>query len=87
MNQFVLYAERLPDSVQRDHIDWGYHLTTLVGTDYRFTMAKGYFSGQLLKDHRQYGFDPGGKYSTKSVGQIGRLTAAILLLSAVAAAA
>src|ERR1017187_9387949 len=25
LNQFVLYAERLPDSVQRDHIDWGYH--------------------------------------------------------------
>ena len=23
VNQFVLYAERLPDSVQRDHLDWG----------------------------------------------------------------
>ena len=23
MNQFVVYVERLPDSVQRDHIDWG----------------------------------------------------------------
>lgn len=62
MNQFVLYAERLPDSVQRDHLDWGYHLTALVGTDYRFTMAKGYFSGQLLHDHRQYGFDPALEY-------------------------
>src|SRR5579863_1642114 len=40
MNQFVFYAERLPDSVQRDHIDWGYHLTALYGTDYRFTIAK-----------------------------------------------
>src|SRR6266481_8903810 len=27
INQLVLYAERLPDSVQRDHVDWGYHLT------------------------------------------------------------
>ena len=62
MNQFVLYAERLPESVQRDHLDWGYHLTALVGTDYRFTMGKGYFSGQLLSDHRQYGFDPALEY-------------------------
>jgi hypothetical protein len=23
LNQFVLYAERLPDSVQQDHVDWG----------------------------------------------------------------
>ena len=45
MNQIVLYAERLPDSVQRDHVDWGYHLTALYGTDYRFTMGKGYGSG------------------------------------------
>jgi hypothetical protein len=47
LNQLVLYAERLPDSVQRDHIDWGYHLTALYGTDYRFTTGKGYLSGQL----------------------------------------
>ena len=62
MNQLVLYVERLPDSVQRDHIDWGYHLTALYGTDYRFTIAKGYLSGQLLKDHHQYGFDPTLEY-------------------------
>jgi hypothetical protein len=42
MNQLVLYAERLPDSVQQDHVDWGYHLTALYGTDYRYTAAKGY---------------------------------------------
>jgi hypothetical protein len=29
MNQPVLYAERLPDSVRRDRVDWGYHLTAL----------------------------------------------------------
>ena len=44
LNQFVLYAERLPDSVQQDRIDWGYHLTALYGTDYRFTTGKGYWS-------------------------------------------
>jgi hypothetical protein len=62
INQLVLYAERLPDSVQREHVDWGYHLTALYGTDYRFTTAKGYLSGQLLNDHRQYGFDPTLEY-------------------------
>ena len=70
MNQFVLYAERLPDSVQREHLDWGYHLTALVGTDYRFTMAKGYFSGQLLNDHRQYGFDPALEYVDVYIPQV-----------------
>ena len=62
LNQFVLYAEQLPDSVQRDHIDWGYHLTALYGTDYRFTTAKGYGVGQLVNDQREYGFDPTLEY-------------------------
>jgi len=58
LGQAVLYVEQLPDSVQRDHVDWGYHLTAFFGTDYRSTTNKGYFSAQLLKDNRQYGFDP-----------------------------
>lgn len=58
LNQAILYAERLPDSVQRDHIDWGFHLTALYGTDYRLTTSKGYFSSQVFDDHNQYGFDP-----------------------------
>jgi hypothetical protein len=62
LNQFVVYLERLPDSVQRDHFDWGYHLTSLFGTDYRYTTDKGYLSFQLLKDSRQYGFDPSMEY-------------------------
>jgi hypothetical protein len=62
MNQVVVYAERLPDSVQQEHVDWGYHLTALYGTDYRYTFAKGYFSGQWLNDHHQYGFDPTMEY-------------------------
>ena len=70
MNQLVLYAERLPESVQRDHVDWGYHLTALYGTDYRFTIAKGYLSGQLLNHHRQYGFDPTLEYVDVYVPQV-----------------
>jgi hypothetical protein len=53
-----VYVERLPDSVQRDHVDWGFHLTSFFGTDYRSTTDKGYFSSQLLDHDRQYGFDP-----------------------------
>jgi putative OmpL-like beta-barrel porin-2 len=70
LNQFVLYAEQLPDSVQRDHIDWGYHFTALYGTDYRYTTGKGYLSGQLLNDHRQYGFDPTLEYVDVYVPQV-----------------
>ncbi|HXJ14225.1 MAG TPA: outer membrane beta-barrel protein [Candidatus Limnocylindrales bacterium] len=58
MNQAVIYVERLPDTVQNDQFDWGFHVTAFEGTDYRFTTAKGYFSQQLLKFNRQYGFDP-----------------------------
>jgi hypothetical protein len=58
LGQVVAYLERLPDEVQRDHIDWGYHLTAFFGTDYRSTTNKGYLSSQLLDHNRQYGFDP-----------------------------
>ena len=58
MNQLILYVERLPDSVQREHVDWGYHLTAFYGTDYRYTTDKGYLSSQLLQHNHQYGFDP-----------------------------
>jgi putative OmpL-like beta-barrel porin-2 len=58
LNQAVIYIERVPDTVQKTHFDWGYHVTAFYGIDYRFTTAKGYFSQQLLKFNRQYGFDP-----------------------------
>jgi hypothetical protein len=62
LGQFVVYVERLPDSVQREHVDWGFHVTSLFGTDYRSTTNKGYFSSQLLDHNRQYGFDPALEY-------------------------
>ena len=58
LDQAVVYVERLPDSVQRDHVDWGFHLTAFYGTDYRSTTNKGYFSSQLIDHDREYGFDP-----------------------------
>jgi hypothetical protein len=62
LDQAVLYVERLPDTVQTDHFDWGFHLTGLFGTSYRFTTNLGYFSRQLLDDHHEYGFDPALEY-------------------------
>jgi hypothetical protein len=63
LDQAVVYVERVPDTVQTDHIDWGFHATAFYGADYRFTTAKGYFSDQLLKFDRQYGFDPVLEYA------------------------
>lgn len=60
--QLVVYLERLPDTVQQDHVDWGYHLTALFGSDYRFTTNKGYFSSQYLDHKNLYGFDPALEY-------------------------
>src|ERR1700726_5244340 len=31
LGQAVVYVERMPDSVQREHIDWGFHLTAFYG--------------------------------------------------------
>jgi hypothetical protein len=58
LDQGALYLERYPDTAQSDHFDWGYRITLLYGTDYRFTTAKGMLSQQLLLKNNQYGFDP-----------------------------
>ena len=58
LDQAVMYFERVPDTVQTDHIDWGFRFGEMYGIDYHFTTAKGWFSQQLLQKHRQYGFDP-----------------------------
>ncbi len=70
LDQAVLYIERLPDTVQTDHIDWGFHLSALYGTSYRFTTNKGYFSQQLLDQNRQYGFDPVLEYFDLYIPQV-----------------
>jgi hypothetical protein len=57
LDQFVLYLDRFPDTVQRDHIDWGLRLSMLYGENYRYTTADGLFSDQLLKHNNQYGYD------------------------------
>jgi Putative beta-barrel porin-2, OmpL-like. bbp2 len=63
LDQAVLRVERLPDTVQTDHVDWGFRLTTIYGIDYRWTTSQGWFSGQLLNHNRLYGFDPVEAYA------------------------
>jgi Putative beta-barrel porin-2, OmpL-like. bbp2/Carboxypeptidase regulatory-like domain len=58
LDQVALYVERLPDTVQKEHFDWGFRLTNLYGLDYRYTTAKGIFSQQLLSSNNVYGYDP-----------------------------
>ena len=45
LDQATLYVERVPDTVQTDHVDWGFRLTNLYGTDYKYT-----FSHDILSD-------------------------------------
>ncbi len=58
LDQAILRIERILDTVQRDHIDWGFRISNLYGTDYRYTAGKGYLDGQLLRHNRLYGYDP-----------------------------
>ena len=74
LSQGVLIFERVTDSVQTDHMDWGFKFTNLYGIDYRFTTAKGYFSDQLLKHNRLYGYDPLQMYVDLYIPWIGQGT-------------
>ena len=58
LDQFALYTERLADTTQTDHFDWGFRLTNLYGQDYRYTTSHGILSQQLLVKNAQYGYDP-----------------------------
>ncbi len=65
-DQFLLRVERIPDTVQTDNIDWGFHVDNLYGYDYHFTTMKGVVSNQLLNNPdpnqpltgKVYGYDP-----------------------------
>ena len=70
-DQVVLRCERVPDTVQQEHIDWGFRLTSLYGEDYRFTTAKGWVSTQLLKDNNLTGWDPCEVFGLLYVPKIG----------------
>lgn len=56
-NQFVLYVERLADTYQTDHIDWGFRYSFVYGLDYRYMISRGFLDSQLLKYNNYYGMD------------------------------
>ena len=58
LDQAALYFDRIPNTAQKDHFDYGYRVALLYGTDYRFTTSHGMLSQQLLVKNNQYGFDP-----------------------------
>jgi hypothetical protein len=57
LDQFVVYLDRFPDTVQTDHIDWGLRLSAIYGENYRYTTSYGLASYQLLKDNKVNGYD------------------------------
>ena len=57
LDQFVVYLDRFPDTVQTDHIDWGLRLSAIYGENYRYTTSYGIASYQLLKDNKVNGYD------------------------------
>ncbi len=57
LDQAVLYVDRFPDTVQKDHIDWGMRLSAIYGENYRYTTSYGLVSGQLLKNNKVNGYD------------------------------
>jgi hypothetical protein len=57
LDQIAVLFERLPDTVQKDHIDWGFRVSPIYGETYRYTTALGFLSYQLQARNQQSGFD------------------------------
>jgi hypothetical protein len=57
LDQFALFVERIPDTVQQDHVDWGFRVTGIYGENYRYTTALGIASYQLQKHNNYNGYD------------------------------
>ena len=70
LDQEVLYIERQPDTVQQDHVDWGFRISGLYGLDYRFTTSNGFLSHQLLGKNQENGFDAPMMYFDLYVPQV-----------------
>jgi hypothetical protein len=57
LDQAVVYVERVPDTVQKDHIDWGFRFSALYGENYRYTTTYGIASYQLFGHNLVNGYD------------------------------
>ena len=70
LDQAVIYVERLPDTVQKDHVDWGFRLSALYGENYRYTNSYGLLSNQFNGANQINGFDFPMVYGDVYVPQI-----------------
>ncbi len=70
LDQAVVYIERLPDTVQRDHVDWGFRISGIYGENYRYTTAYGLFSNQLLRSNAYNGYDMPMVYGDVFIPQV-----------------
>jgi putative OmpL-like beta-barrel porin-2 len=70
LDQAVVYFERLPDTVQTDHIDWGFRFSAIYGENYRYTTAFGVASYQLLGHNLTNGFDLPMMYGEVFIPQV-----------------
>ena len=70
LDQGVVYIERLPDTVQKDQIDWGFRLAPIYGENYRYTTAYGLWSYQLLNQNENNGYDLPMAYGEVFISQI-----------------
>jgi hypothetical protein len=57
LDQAVIYVERVPDTVQQDHMDWGFRVSGIYGENYRYSTGYGAFSDQLLYHNYYAGSD------------------------------
>jgi hypothetical protein len=57
LDQAVVYLEKIPNEFQMDHYDWGFRISAIYGLDYRYTIADGIVSNQLLQRNKEFGYD------------------------------
>jgi hypothetical protein len=58
LDQAVVYIERTPDTVQSDHVDWGFRVSGIYGSNYRYTASRGFLVDQgLFQKNKINGFD------------------------------
>ena len=72
LNQALFRVEREVDTVQTDHIDFGFRATVMYGYDYRYMTAGGWFDSQLHKRNQRYGIDPTELYADMYIPLIGQ---------------
>ncbi len=58
LNQIALYLERTPDTVQEDHVDWGFRVGGVYGSDYHYTASRGFLVDRgLYQKNKVNGLD------------------------------